>query len=113
QMGTAMAAGKVYVTGGAASVTGYVAEGRMVEAVSGNGQVGVQWAYKAGTYPIVSYRIWRATYAGGENFFGPPAYTQPNTVTAMVDSGVINGTRYFYVMDAVDTAGHVGPKTPE
>ena len=54
-------------------------------------------------FPIAGYEIWRATYAGGEVLLGVPIST-----TFTTDTGLVNGTTYFYKVRAVDTYGNVG-----
>jgi fibronectin type 3 domain-containing protein len=64
---------------------------------AGNAQVVLTWTASAGA---TNYHVKRATVSGGPytQVAAPPA---PN----FADSGVTNGTKYFYVVSAVDSAG--------
>jgi uncharacterized repeat protein (TIGR02543 family) len=69
-------------------------------AVAGDGQVDLDW--NDNTEPdLASYNVKRSTTAGGP-------YTQIDNVTASAytDTGVINGTTYYYVVSALDTASN-------
>ena len=66
-------------------------------ATAGNAQVNLTWSGSTGA---TSYSVQRGTASGGP-------YTQIATPTATnyTDSGVTNGTTYYYVASAVNTAG--------
>jgi cellulose 1,4-beta-cellobiosidase len=66
-------------------------------ATAGNGQVGLSWSASSGA---TSYNVKRSTTSGG-------AYTTiaSPTTTSYTDTGVTNGTTYYYVVSAVNTAG--------
>jgi hypothetical protein len=66
-------------------------------ATAGNAAVSLQWAASTNA---TSYNVKRATTSGG-------AYTQLGTATSTTytDSAVTNGTAYYYVVSALDTAG--------
>ncbi len=66
-------------------------------ATAGNAQVGLTWSASAGA---TSYHVKRATTTGGP-------YTQVSapTTTTFSDIGLANGTTYFYVVSAVNSAG--------
>ena len=66
-------------------------------ATAGNGQVGLSWSASSGA---TSYNVQRSTTSGG-------AYTTiaSPTTTSYTDTGVTNGTTYYYVVSAVNTAG--------
>jgi len=69
-------------------------------ATAGNAQVNLTWNVSAGA---TSYHLKRSTTAGG-------GYTQigaPPTAN-FADSGLTNGTTYYYVVTAVNTAGESG-----
>ena len=68
-----------------------------VTATAGNAQVSLSWAASAGA---TSYHLKRATVSGGP-------YTQIAAPggTSFVDTGLTNGTKYFYVASAVNSAG--------
>lgn len=66
-------------------------------ATAGNQQVGLTWAAVSGA---TSYHVKRSTTSGS-------GYTQvgaPSSAT-YTDSGLTNGTRYYYVVSAVNAAG--------
>ena len=66
-------------------------------ATAGNQQVGLTWTPSTGA---TSYHVKRSTSSGGP-------YTQmgaPST-TSYNDSAVMNGTKYFYVLSAVNASG--------
>ncbi len=66
-------------------------------ASAGNQQVGLAWSASTGA---ASYNVKRGTASGGP-------YTQAAnpTGTSYTDSGLTNGTTYYYVVSAVNTAG--------
>lgn len=66
-------------------------------ATAGNAQVSLSWNASAGA---TSYHVKRSTTSGGP-------YTQVAAPTANsdTDSGLTNGTTYFYVVSAVNSAG--------
>jgi fibronectin type 3 domain-containing protein/regulation of enolase protein 1 (concanavalin A-like superfamily) len=80
----------------AAAPTGFAA-------VAGNGQVSLSW--NAATY-ATSYNVKRATTAGG-----PYTTVASPSGTSAVDSGLTNGTTYYYVVTAVDLAGESANST--
>jgi len=71
-------------------------------ATAGNGQVSLNWSDN-GEPDLAGYNIYRATAAGGP-------YTQINgallTASDYLDSAVVNGTTYYYVVAAVDTGSN-------
>jgi fibronectin type 3 domain-containing protein len=68
-------------------------------ATAGNAQVSLTWTASAGA---TSYNVKRGTTAGGP-------YTTPVasgiTTTSYTDTGLTNGTTYYYVVSAVNTNG--------
>jgi fibronectin type 3 domain-containing protein len=68
-----------------------------LQAAAGNAQVSLIWTASAGA---TSYRVKRATISGGP-------YTQISAPTSLTytDTGLTNGTVYFYVVSALDAAG--------
>jgi len=66
-------------------------------ATAGNARVSLTWSASTGA---TSYHVKRATTTGGP-------YTQVSapTTTTFADMGVANGTTYFYVVSAVNSAG--------
>lgn len=72
-----------------------------LNAAPGNGSVTVSWAASAGA---TSYSVFRGTTAGGEGT------TAIGTVagTSFTDTGLTNGTRYYYKVRAANAAGTSG-----
>jgi hypothetical protein len=70
-------------------------------ATSGNAQVTLAWNASTGA---TSYAIYRGTSAGGE---GATAIATA-TATSYVNTGLTNGTTYFYKVAAVNAAGTSG-----
>jgi fibronectin type 3 domain-containing protein len=68
-----------------------------LQATTGNGQVGLIWNASAGA---TSYRVKRATMSGGP--YTPVAAPATSNFT---DTGLTNGTAYFYVVSAVNATG--------
>ena len=68
-----------------------------VQATAGNAQVSLTWSASSGA---TSYHIKRATTNGGP-------YTQISapTTTNFIDTGLVNGTAYYYVVSALNAAG--------
>jgi fibronectin type 3 domain-containing protein len=68
-----------------------------VQATAGNAQVALRWMMSNGA---TSYHVKRSTTSGGPytQIASPPA-------TAYTDSGPTNGTKYFYVVSALNSAG--------
>lgn len=80
-------------------LVGPSAPGTLV-ATAGNGRVELSWSAVAGA---AGYRIYRSPVtAGGHVLVGTASGT------AFEDTGVENGTRYFYVVRAVDAVGNEG-----
>ncbi|PYU77673.1 MAG: hypothetical protein DMG51_20170, partial [Acidobacteria bacterium] len=71
-----------------------------LQATAGNAQVNLTWNASAGA---TSYHVKRSTTAGsGYTQIGAP------TTANFADSGLANGTTYYYVVAAVNTAGESG-----
>ncbi|OAI52842.1 hypothetical protein AYO44_16410 [Planctomycetaceae bacterium SCGC AG-212-F19] len=68
-------------------------------AVAGNAQVLLAWAASSGA---TSYNIYRSTTSGGE---GATPYRTGVTTTSFTDTGLANGTTYYYQVSAVNSAG--------
>ena len=70
-------------------------------ATPGDKQVALTWTASAGA---TSYKVKRATTSGGPY---PTLVGSPLT-SALTDAGLTNGTPYYYVVTAVNTAGESG-----
>jgi fibronectin type 3 domain-containing protein len=72
-------------------------------ATRGNGQVGLSWTAPAsnGGSAITGYNIYRSTTSGAETKVASPA----GTGTTYTDTGLANGTTYYYKVTAVNTVG--------
>ena len=73
-------------------------------ATGGNHVVTLSWQASVGTVPI-TYNVFRGPAAGAEG--GTPIATGV-TGTSFSDTGVTNGTTYFYVVNAVNSLGTSG-----
>src|SRR6266403_2268913 len=72
-------------------------------ASAGNAQVGLTWTVSRGAS---SYHIKRATASGGPfTVIGTP------TAASYIDTGLANGTTYYYVVSALDSAGESSNST--
>ena len=69
-------------------------------ATAGNQQVNLSWTASSGA---TSYHVKRGTSAGG-----PYTLVASPTTTSDTDSGLTNGTLYYYVVTAVNTYGESG-----
>jgi len=68
-----------------------------LSAAAGNAQVSLTWTGSAGA---TSYHVKRSTTSGG-----PYSQVSAPTVTNFSDTGLANGTAYFYVVSALNSAG--------
>jgi fibronectin type 3 domain-containing protein len=68
-------------------------------AVGGNGQVALTWSSSPGA---ATYNIYRSTTPGGE---GVTVLQNGVTSTSFADTGVANGTNYYYQVTAVNFLG--------
>jgi hypothetical protein len=72
-------------------------------ATAGSGQVGLSWSASSGA---TSYNVKRSTTSGG-----PYTIVASPTTTSYTDGGLTNGTTYYYVVSAVNTAGESATST--
>lgn len=72
-----------------------------VTAAAGNAQVSLSWTAASNA---TSYNVYRSTTAGAETT-APAINKVPLTSNSFVDTGLTNGTTYFYVVRAVNAVG--------
>ena len=74
-------------------------------AVGGNGSVTLSWSAPVsnGGSAITGYRIYRSTVSGGEVLL-----VSVGVSGSYVDSGLVNGTTYYYQVSAVNSLGEGG-----
>jgi fibronectin type 3 domain-containing protein len=97
-IGVASCAGGSYSSGGGGGGgTSVPAVPQGLSATAGNAQVSLAWTASSGA---TSYYVKRATVSGGP-------YTQVATPggASYVDPGLTNGTKYYYVVSAYNSAG--------
>ena len=75
-------------------------------ATASAGQVALSWTAPStnGGSAVTGYQIWRSTTAGAETLLASPAGTQ----TTYTNTGLTNGTTYFYTVKAVNLIGASG-----
>lgn len=72
-------------------------------ATPGNTQVNLSWTASAGA---TSYHVKRGTTSGG-----PYTQVAAPTITTLTDTGLTNGTAYYYVVSALNAAGESANST--
>jgi hypothetical protein len=70
-------------------------------ATAGNQQVTLSWNAASGT--VTGYNIYRSTTKGGEGT--TPYKSVSSTTTSFSDTGLTNGTTYYYVVGAANSVG--------
>jgi Malectin domain len=70
-------------------------------AAAGNTTVALSWTASSGSTPI-TYNVFRGTTAGGES---ATAVATGITATNFTDTGLANGTEFFYVVSAMNSIG--------
>jgi hypothetical protein len=80
-------------------------------AVAGNSSVSLSWSAPAsdGGSPVTGYNVYRGTSAGGESATPVASNISGTTFT---DTGLVNGTTYFYTVAAVNAVG-TSPQSAE
>ena len=76
-----------------------------LSAIPGNAQVILSWPSVPG---VTGYYLYRGTNSGGENTLIAANYAG----TSVTDTGVVNGTTYYYVVASTNANG-LGPNSPE
>jgi hypothetical protein len=74
-------------------------------ATGGNNQIALSWTGSSGA---TGYNIYRSTSSGGE---GSTPYKTGVTGTSWTDTGLTNGTTYYYQVSAVNAVGESGKST--
>jgi fibronectin type 3 domain-containing protein len=72
-----------------------------VTAAAGNSTVALSWTASTGSTPI-TYNVFRGTTTGGES---ATAVATGITATNFTDTGLANGTEFFYVVSAMNSIG--------
>jgi hypothetical protein len=80
-------------------------------ATAGDSRVTLSWSAPPGAAPAAGYDIYQGTSPGGES--GSPVTTSPVQGTSYTVTGLSDGTRYYFTVAAVDSAGHPGPSSGE
>jgi fibronectin type 3 domain-containing protein len=78
------------------SIAPTLAAPQNVQATAGDAQVNLSWSATSGA---TAYNVYRSTVAGGE---GTTPYRSGLTSPSFTDTGLINGTRYYYRVSATD-----------
>jgi len=79
-------------------------------ALQGTGKVTLNWnSADGGGEAITHYLVYRSNISGG---YGAPLANLSGTETSYVDTDVVNGSKYFYVVRATNTVGE-GPRSNE
>ena len=73
-----------------------------LRAIAGNGSVTLTWAASTSGSPT-SYRVYRGTKSDGE--VNTPVGTTSGTTTTFTDTGLRNGTTYYYFVSAANAVG--------
>jgi predicted phage tail protein len=77
----------------------------LTSAIALNGQVALFWTPPSSTggSPITGYKVYRSTSSGTETLF-----TTLGAVTSWINTGLANGTTYYYKVSAVNGIGEGG-----
>ena len=83
-------------------------------ATAGNAQASLSWTAPSsdGGVAITSYRVYRGTASGGETLLTTGGCSGLGNVTSCSDTGLTNGTTYYYKVSAVNSLGE-GPQSNE
>jgi hypothetical protein len=83
-----------------------------LSAQAGNGQVTLSWSPPSGSAsPVTGYDLYQATTPGHEGT-NPVNGPTPITGDTYTVTGLSNGTRYYFYLTAVNSAGEGGPSPP-
>jgi len=83
-------------------------------ATAGNAQASLSWTAPAsnGGVAITSYKVYRGTSSGGETLLTSGGCSNLGAVLSCNDTGLTNGTKYYYKVSAVNSLGE-GPQSTE
>ena len=83
-------------------------------ATPGNGQASLSWTAPAsnGGVAITSYKVYRGTSSGSETLLTTGGCSNLGAVLSCDDTGLTNGTKYYYKVSAVNSLGE-GPQSTE
>jgi PKD repeat protein len=83
-------------------------------ATGGSGQVSLSWTPPSsnGGENITSYKVYRGTSSGNETLLTSGGCSGLGAVTSCTDTGLTNGTTYYYKVTAVNGVGE-GPQSNE
>jgi hypothetical protein len=90
---------EIYSATGSAGAVQVPAAPTGLAATAGNGQVSLTWSASSGA---TSYSVYRSTTSNGE---GMAALDAGLTTASFTDTGLANGTTYFYKVAAVNASG--------
>ena len=78
-----------------------------VVAAPGNAVVHLSWAVPSsdGGSGLQKYKVYRSTSPGGQNLSRSPLVTLSKTTRTFDDTAVVNGTTYYYVVQATNALG--------
>lgn len=84
-----------------------------LSASPGNAQIVLNWTAPAdGGSPITNYKVYRSTTSGAEVLVVAGGCSSLGNVLTCTDSGLTNGTMYYYKVSAVNVIGE-GPQSDE
>jgi PKD repeat protein len=83
-------------------------------ATPSSGQAALSWTAPAnnGGVNITSYKVYRGTTSGGETLLTSGGCSGLGAVLSCTDTGLTNGTKYYYKVSAVNSIGE-GPQSNE
>ena len=79
-------------------------------ATGDTGAVQLSWSAASDDSPPITYNIYRAAFSGGQNLSSP---TNTTTSTSFLDSGLVDGITYYYIVRAEDNEGFEETNTVE
>jgi hypothetical protein len=95
------------VSGASVTITSNATNSPTVISLSGTGTHWVSLQWSASPTAGVTYNVYRGTSSGGEST--TPLNTSPVTAASCTDTNVTSGQTYYYIVEAVDSAGDSVP----